>query len=140
MCGAAAAHNGKLSHLLSMFLKEVKRLDNASCESTEDILAEITDVNENCEIGENDKLIVGSLDVKALYPSLDINFTAERVADEFYSSPVSIDNESVDVGELGLYLALNIEEGELCKSEFREYCPTRVSKRGRKPNMKGQAN
>ena len=130
MCGAAAAHNGKLSHLLSMFLKEVKRLDNASCESTEDILAEITDVNENCEIGETDKLVVGSLDVKALYPSLDVNFTAERVADEFYSSPVSIDNESVDVGELGLYLALNIEEDELSKSEFRAYCPTRVSKRG----------
>ena len=53
--------------------------------------AEITDVNENCEIGETDKLVVGSLDVKALCPSLDVNFTAERVADEFYSSPVSVE-------------------------------------------------
>ena len=32
VCGAAAAHNGKLSHLLSMFLKEVNRPDNAGCE------------------------------------------------------------------------------------------------------------
>ena len=112
MCGAAAAHNGKLSHFL-FFLKEVKRLDNAGCESTEDILAEITDMNENCEIGETDKLVVGSLDVKALCPSLDVNFTSERVADDFYSSPVSVDTESVDLGELGLCLALHIEEDEL---------------------------
>ena len=89
MCGAAAALNGKLSHLLSMFLKNVKILDNVGCESTEDILAEITDVNKNCETGKTDKLVVGSLDVKALCPSLDVNFTAERVADEFYSSPVT---------------------------------------------------
>ena len=140
VCGAAAAHNGKLSHLLSMILKEVKRLDNASCESTEDILAEINDVNENVELRENESMIVGSLDVKALYPSLDIKFTAKKVADEFCNSPVNIDNESIDVEELGLYLALNVEEDELYRLDFKKYCPTRVSKRGRKPNMTGQAN
>ena len=48
-------------------------------------------MNENCEIEETDKLVVGSLDVKALCPSLDVNFTAERVADEFYSSAVSVE-------------------------------------------------
>ena len=40
-----AAHNGKLSHLLSMMLKEVKRLDEDSSESTEDILAEVQGAN-----------------------------------------------------------------------------------------------
>ena len=42
--------------------------------------------------------------------------------------------------ELGLYLALNVEEDELYRLHFKKYCPTRVSKRGRKPNMTGQAN
>ena len=101
VCGATAAHNGKLSHLLSMVLKEVKRLDNDSCESTEDILAEIQELNEkdSASIGQNEKLVVGSLDVKALYPSIDVNFAAEVVAEELYRSDVKISEESVDTEE-----------------------------------------
>ena len=46
VCGASAAHNGKLSHLISMILKEVKRADEDSCESTDDIMTAIQSVNE----------------------------------------------------------------------------------------------
>ena len=142
VCGATAAHNGRLSHLLSMVLKEVKRLDNDSCESTEDILAEIQDLNEkdSTTIRQNEKLVVGSLDVKALYPSIDVNFAAEVVAEELYRSDVKVSEESLDTEELGLYLVLNEDERELDRIGIREYCPTRISSRGRKPNVTGQAN
>ena len=142
VCGATAAHNGKLSHLLSMMLKEVKKLDADSCESTEDILAEIQDLNETSSMtpGPEEKLIVGSLDVKALYPSLDVGFAAEIVANEMYQSDVEVSNESIDTEELGLYLMLTEEEGELDKLGVRDHCPTRISNRGRKPNITGQAN
>ena len=142
VCGATAAHNGKLSHLLSMMLKEVKKLDADSCESTEDILAEIQDLNETSSmtLGPEEKLIVGSLDVKALYPSLDVGFAAEIVANEMYQSDVEVSNESIDTEELGLYLMLTEEEGELDKLGVRDHCPTRISNRGRKPNITGQAN
>ena len=142
VCGATAAHNGKLSHILSMMLKEVKRLDTDSCESTEDILAEIQDLNENnCTmLGPDEKLVVGSLDVKALYPSLDVGFAAEIVANEMYQSDVEVSVESIDTEELGLYLLLTEEEEELVKLGIRDHCPTRSSNRGRKPNITGQAN
>ena len=42
----------------------------------------------NCE-GLNDKTVIGSTDVKALYPSLDIPFTIEVVGDVFYNSNVN---------------------------------------------------
>ena len=53
-----------------MMLKKVKRLDEDSSESTEDILAEVQDVNERtgATMRDKKKLLVGSLDVKALYP------------------------------------------------------------------------
>ena len=125
-----------------MVLKEVKRLDNDSCESTEDILAEIQELNEkdSASIGQNEKLVVGSLDVKALYPSIDVNFAAEVVAEELYRSDVKISEESVDIEELGLYIVLNEDERELDRIGLREHCPTRISSRGRKPNVTGQAN
>ena len=136
VCGATSAYNGKLSHLISMILKEVRKEDDNACESTEDLLAAIEETNKGTH---EEQLIVGSLDVKALYPSLDIPFTAEIVAQEFIDSEVDVLSESVDVQELGLYLVLNMTEDQLEELKIREYCPVRKLTRGRKPNMTGQA-
>ena len=89
---------------------------------------------------EEEKLIVGSLDVKALYPSIDVDFAADIVAKEMYESTVEVNEESIDVEELGLYLILTTEEKELQNDGMRDHCPTRKSKKGRKPNITGQAN
>ena len=67
VCGAKAAYNGKLSHIISLILKQVRIEDENAAESTEDIMAAIEEVNMR---NVKDPLIVGSLDVKALYPSL----------------------------------------------------------------------
>ena len=136
VCGATTAYNGKLSHLISMILKEVKKEDNNACESTEDLLAAIEETNSRTH---KNQLKVGSLDVKALYASLDIPFTADIVAQEFVESEVDVQSESIDVQELGLYLVLNMTEDQLRELKIREYCPVRKQTRGRKPNMTGQA-
>ena len=75
------------------------------------------------------------MDVKALYPSLELDFTIEIVCQEFYKSNVKIQN--VDYLELGLYLRLNRKEDYLKVLGIDEYCPTRKSKQGAPPKITG---
>ena len=47
-------------------------------------------LNEEHTILEGNKLMVGSLDLKALYPNLDIQFAAKIIAQEFLESSIEI--------------------------------------------------
>ena len=53
-------------------------------------MSEIDEVNERIRtepiLEQGEKLVAGFLDVKALYPSLDIDFVTDRVAREVYDS------------------------------------------------------
>ena len=60
-------------------------------------------------VGPHDEVIIGSLDVKALYPSLDIDATADVVIESFQNSEFEV--EGVDSQELGLYLAVYTKNG-----------------------------
>ena len=133
------AHNGKLSHLISLILKEMKRNDETSCESTEDVMAAIQVLNREHTVLKGNKLMVGSLDVKALYPNLDIKFAAEIIAKEFRESNIEILNDSVDIYQLGIYLVLTCTEEELANNDLKDYCPQRINVLGRKPTLTGQA-
>ena len=139
VCGATAAHNGKLSHLISLILKEIKRNDETSCESTEDVMAAVQVLNREHTVLKGNKLMVGSLDVKALYPNLDIQFAAEIIAKEFLESNIEILNDSVDIYQLGIYLVLTCTEEELASNDLKDYCPQRINVLGRKPTLTGQA-
>ena len=90
-----------------MKLREVKRQDKDTCEIHDDLSA-IVEVNRNKIESEN--LILRSLNVTALCPSLDIQFTAEKVAMEFVESNFEFEKESIDVYELGLYLVLTMDD------------------------------
>ena len=72
--------------------------------------------------------MIGSLDVKALYPSLDIDATAEIVIEMFVESEFQV--EGIDYSELGLYLAINSMRPELNEINIAEFCPTRKYKTG----------
>ena len=80
-------------------------------------------------------MIVGSADVKALYPSLDVGFTVDQVCEVFYGSEVRV--EGVNVEELGLYLSVSLKEDDLMEAGIAQYCPTRKSNRGRPPSITG---
>ena len=88
-----------------------------------------------CRLRQCYRLIVGSADVKALYPSLDMDFTVDKVCEVFYGSEVRV--EGVNVEELGLYLSVSLKEDDLMEAGIARYCPTRKSNRGRPPSITG---
>ena len=51
--------------------------------------------------------------MKALYPSLDVDFTVDKVREVFYGSQVRV--EGVNAEELGLYLSVSLKEDCLFK-------------------------
>ena len=69
-------------------------------------------------------MIIGSTDVKALYPSLDIEFTVQIVYEVFETSGVTIDG--VDYEEVWLYISLNRTAEEIQALGLDAVCPTRA--------------
>ena len=134
VCGATNAYNNKLSHLLSMIIKPLNKLNSSSCSSSEEMMASIQQANEK---GLPTDTVVGSLDVKALYPSLDVDLTARVIANTYMEHSYEIIN--VDYNELSLYLAINMSPENLASKGLSEFCPTRKHKRGRKPVITGCA-
>ena len=67
--------------------------------NTEEMLAEIDNINCN---QPHWNLITGSTDVKALYTSLDIPFTIDKVCEVLYHSNIKFDGMNYE--EVGLYL------------------------------------
>ena len=135
VCGGAAAYNSKMSHLLGLFLRPVWMEQETACSSTEEMLAAFHEVNESGVLDQH--CVIGSLDVKALYPSLDVPFVSRVVADMFLSSNVSV--PCVNTKELGLYLALNRTPSELRDLGLTDFCPRRRSKKGPRPVITGCA-
>ena len=126
------SYNKRLSHLISAILTDVYVGEKTVCSSTEELLAEVDKLNES-RIDNMD--IVGSMDVEALYPSLDIDFTIEKVCQLLLDSMVDI--EGIDYKELGLYLSLVKTNEELQQMGVHAACPKRRSNRGPRPNITG---
>ena len=121
-----------------MLLKPLAQENDYSCESTEDLLAAVNELNK-CNNGKGVKgnLVIGSLDVKALYPSLDIEAAIEIMSQTFVNSDFEV--ESINTSELGLYLAVNTSKKALDQLGFGDYCPTRRHNRGAHPKITGCA-
>ena len=132
VCGGDVSYNKRLSHLMSRILTDVYVGERTVCASTEELLAEVDILNER---GITNRHIVGSMDVEALYPSLDIDFTIEKVCELLYDSKVDI--EGIDYKELSLYLSLVKTDEELQTLGIQEVCPKRRSRRGPRPNITG---
>ena len=126
------SYNKRLSHLVSTMLTDVYVGEKTVCSSTEELLAEVDKLNGE-EVDSMD--IVGSMDVEALYPSLDIDFTIDKVCQLFNNSTVNI--EGIDYKELGLYLSLVRNDEELQQMGLYAACPKRRSRRGPRPNITG---
>ena len=134
VCGASAAYNRKLAHFISMILRPIWQQEETVCTNTEEVMAAFNDVNTK---DITNTLTVGSADVKALYPSLDINHTAEIVANEFYESEYTI--EDIDTNELSLYLVLNMSAQDITNNNLDNYCHKRKTNRGAPPTITGCA-
>ena len=79
-------------------------------------------------------MVVGSADVKALYPSLRIYFTVKIVSEMFEDSYILIGG--IYYEEMGLYLAYNRSATELDDAGVGECCRNRRYNR-RSPEIQG---
>ena len=131
VCGAVVASNYCLSHFISTVLQPVIQQAKHPCNSTEDMLSRVRKVNQTVDLKN---CIIGSMDVKALYPSIDIDFAVEKCVEVITTSEVTFNN--IDTDELGLYLALTVSKYELAKEKLAEYSATR-RRTGKNPTITG---
>ncbi|KXJ13364.1 hypothetical protein AC249_AIPGENE20467 [Exaiptasia diaphana] len=101
VCGVVVSYNQHLSYLLSSILTELWRDEASVCMSTEEMAAGIREVN---EMKLEEDPIIGLADVKALYPSLDIDFTVEKACELFQESDVREVKKQRKGGAIGLEL------------------------------------
>ena len=130
VCGGIVSCNYRISYFLSQFLKPIIKEATETCDSTEDLLYRTQFCNENEDLG---KCMVGSMDVEALYPSIDVDFSVDRCGDLLLESGATFEN--VDYKELGLFLSLTMTEEERIDREINQYCPTKKKPKGRKPTI-----
>ena len=129
VCGAVVASNYSLSHFISTILQPVIQQEKHPCHSTEDMLSRVREVNETVDL---ENCTIGSMDVKALYPSIDIDFATEKCVEMLTKSSTSFENVNTD--ELGLYLALTVDQDELERTDLGKYSATR-KRTGKRPTI-----
>ena len=135
VCDATSGYLNKLAHLMSKILIQFWKNEEENCTSTEELLADFDELN---EVGLTSEHFVGSADVKALYPSLDIDCVIENVGKMIVES--EIDVKGLDMQELGLYLSLTRDRQYLEDRGIASWCPTRRTHLGRKPKITAHAN
>ena len=88
-------------------------MDSIEAQSTEELLREIDYCSERLVREGTTGLVIGSMDVKALYTSLDQLAAAKDIKEEFIRSELEVTN--VDYRAAAVYLASTCSEAELSK-------------------------
>ena len=136
MCGASSSINGKISEIISEVLEATCRcLETDEVISSEEMLSFIDDLNEvlRREGAPDMGLCVGSLDVKALYPSLAIDACAKIAHDRILKS--GIEFRDISTKWATIYLALNMKTHEIVRADLQHLIPTRRAKSGKPPTV-----
>ena len=87
--------------------------ENIEAQSTEELLRCIQEANVTLKEVDPGEVAVGSMDVTALYPSLDQRVSARMVKEAYLASEFEV--EGVDWKAVSLYLALTVSRQELIK-------------------------
>ena len=133
ICGASISPNGQTSNLVSMVLNRLADAydGGTECKSTEEMIAGIEEkVNIRDDISE---MIVGSMDVRALYPSLLASTSTKIITEVFMATDIKI--EGINWQEAGKYLAINLNAQEVNDLGLKDLVSTRIKKGGRNPGM-----
>ena len=132
VCGATESMNGPLSDILSEILTtlrdEMDETIDTLCLSTDEMCPALGTFNQ--KVSEDHpsnikKPVIFSMNVAAMFPSLDIAEVAGAVNEEFVNSNLEIE---VDERELGLYLAIIFQKErrkELALKHLDEIVPKR---------------
>ena len=90
VCGATESTNGALSEMLTEILTRIgdeADKEGFNCLSNEELMATLTETNQK----EMKNPIVLSMDVKSMYPNLNIEKVADVSASEFLESDLRIE-------------------------------------------------
>ena len=132
LCSGDVSYNMRLSHLLSIMLAELHKEEESICSSTEDLIAEIDRINRE---GIDSTYVIGSADVDALYPSLDVKFTVDKICETIMNT--NLEYKNINYKETTLYIALNKTQNEIDTMGIQHLCPRRKNRRGPRPNITG---
>ena len=88
VCGAEDCTTKRASYILCQIGSELIGGNPTHCDSTTDLLEEIEKVNQTGKVSKN--VIIGSLDVEALYPSLDIEKCSEVIRKRLEESALKL--------------------------------------------------
>ncbi len=98
VCDISDGVGHKFSYLISNILQELCYGETV-CNSTEEMLAAVKETNTR---GISESMVLGSTDVIALYPSLDIPDTIKVVCDMFEESKITF--EGVQISSLNVII------------------------------------
>ena len=140
--------NGPLADLvceiLNMFVEEADKARRTEVKSTEELCSDIKAVNDRMvkngprrspfQLAGN--LVIGSKDVEAHYPEMDVEAAAEEAKREIEESDLEIE---VDEVQLGLFLACSMTQEQVDKEGLTEVVHRRRFKNGVRPGLTYQA-
>ena len=129
--GANEAPNSKLSHFISEIVNNYADAANikTECRSSEEMRAAFEKYNQlNTDMKEQCSVI--SMDVKALFPSMEWKEIITAVREMIESSELEI--ESIEWKELGKYLAVTMSEEQINDEDLRSVIPKREKETNRK--------
>ena len=122
VCGAVTSSNFRISYFLSQIIIPLIQLAPECCDITEDLLSKIHLIDETEDLTG---CILGSMDVEALYPSIDIDFAVENCVELLKNSDITF--ESVNTGELGLYITVLTTKEEREKEGISKFMYAAIS-------------
>ena len=104
-------------------------------QSTEEVLRKIKEANLELKKEEAKEIMVGSLDVEALYPSIDQKEGPRIVAQEILKSKVKFENINYHLA--AVYLAVTLDKARQEKEGIAHLLPSRKAKtkKGRRPTI-----
>ena len=129
VCGAKDCVTKRTSYILCLLLGQIISENATNCLSTNELLTEFERLNRDVNVQK--EWVVGSLDVDALYPSLDIKRCAEVVSQQLFKSDLVLNG--LKWKEIALYLKFHLKEECIKEKGISQYCPKRKHRVGKPP-------
>ena len=124
VCGASISPNSRLSHFVSKIINDYSDHESikTECRSSEEMRAAFENYN-TVDAETKKKCNILSMDVKALYPSMEWEDIIVSVREMIEGSEMEIDN--VDWKEVGKYLAVSMTREDIEREGLRKVIPER---------------
>ena len=134
--GAAQGLTTAIGDLIADILEPLAKVEPEATEaqSTEELMRSIQDTNTALREVEEESVVLASMDVTSLYPSIDQEGAAVMVREAFEKSDLQV--ESVNYRTASLYLALTVPKEVLEAEGFGNLVPKRRTNRGRRPTVR----